>query len=321
MNEIYGLYCACEACVQEPERIRYVGQTIRGAAERFKFHRYDALAENYAKKSNLAVYRWMRKHGIENIRFRVLETGLDVAELDDREVEWIAKLKTYAVDNPGGLNLAVGGASVRGYKHTEETRKKMSGREYSQGTKDKMSESAKARGMGHLAPFWGMFKGEKSANATMSDNTASKIKSDLWDGAGIKETARKYGVGDNTVNHLLQGRTWVHVPWPTDRVRTLSTAHQRSSAKRVGIPLTDTTKEKLSKSISAAWDDPDRRARGSEAVSGESNPSAKLDEGTVWYIRQEAESGRSYADIAKELGVTGGCVSKVARRLTWKHVK
>lgn len=321
MNEIYGLYCTCESCNREPEKIRYVGQTTRGAEVRFRFHRYDAIAENYSVKSDLAVYRWMRKHGVENIHFRVLEGEVPLEDLDEREVCWIAELQTFSREYSEGLNLSVGGASVRGYKHSEESLRKMSGREYSQATRDKMSASAKLRGVDHLIPSRGMFKGEKSSNATLTDKEAAKVKSKLWDGAGIKETAEEFGVGANTINHLLQGRTWNHIPWPTDRPRTASTAHKRSSASRIGVPLSDETKERLSRSISAAWDNPGRRDKASKALSGEGNPAAKLDEGDVRYIRAEATKGRSYTDISKELGISSGCVSKVARRISWRHVE
>lgn len=321
MNEIYGLYCVCDTCKERQEWIRYVGQTIRGSEVRFRFHRYDALAENYVKKSGLRVYRWMRKHGVGNIRFKVLETGLEECDLDPREEYWIKALETFSGDNPSGLNLSRGGKSVRGYKHSPETREKMKGRAYTQETRDKMSASAKARGSDHLKPFHGMFKGEKSSNATITNEVATQIKSDLWDGAGIKETAEKFGVGQNVVNHLLQGRTWVDTPWPSDRERTPSTAHRRSAQKRVGVPLADITKRKLSERVSKAWNDPDRRERGSKASSGENNAMSKLSESDVRYIRRESEAGRSYTDISREMGVSSGCISKVARKISWKHVK
>lgn len=57
LNVIYGLSCTCH-----PEKgVRYVGQTICGVAKRLREHRHGA------KKGNLAVHKWMRKHGVGNI--------------------------------------------------------------------------------------------------------------------------------------------------------------------------------------------------------------------------------------------------------------
>ena len=317
MNDIYGLYCICDRC--EGNTVRYVGQTTRGSDVRFRFHRYDAAAENYAEKRDLPVYRWMRKHGVGNIRYTVLETVEDAESLNDAEMRWIAEMGTFTPGRSWGLNLTAGGSSLTGYRHSEETRERMRGRTYSIETREKMSQSAKARGTAHLAVYSGTFKGEKSPNARMSDDTAREVKGMLWDGFGLRETAEKFGLGLNTVAHLASGRTWAHVPWPTDRPRIASSASKRSAERRRGVPLPQETKEKMSRSISRSWD-ADRRARESARVSGEGNPASKVTEDQVRYIRARTAEGASYASLSDEIGVSSGCISRIARGLTWEHV-
>lgn len=53
---------------------------------------------------------------------------------------------------------------------------------------------------------------------------------------------------------------------------------------------------------------------------GEQRPGAKLTENDVRYIRAEVATGRSYASLARELGVGDVLVSGIARGMRWKHV-
>lgn len=96
---IYGLFCACSECREEhPGEIRYVGQTIQSANSRLKEHRKHAKA----RRGDYPVYRWIIKHGPENIRTFVLdypETDINVCEH-----EWMTRLGTYGTGR--GLNAS-----------------------------------------------------------------------------------------------------------------------------------------------------------------------------------------------------------------------
>ena len=95
----------------------YVGQTIFDAEKRYKQHIDMALH----KKDNKELYNSMRKHGVENFELIILETGVSVEQLDEREVYYIEKFDTYN----NGYNYTKGGGGIRGYHHSEETRRKM----------------------------------------------------------------------------------------------------------------------------------------------------------------------------------------------------
>lgn len=95
----------------------YVGQTIQGSEKRFKEH--CMIAEH--TKRNLHMYNSMRKYGIDNFEMTVLESDVDVCDLDEREMYYIEKYDTFK----NGYNSTLGGGGMRGYHHSEETRKKM----------------------------------------------------------------------------------------------------------------------------------------------------------------------------------------------------
>ncbi len=94
---------------------RYVGQSCSGMEYRWKGHCGDA------GKRNLAFANAIRKHGPESFEHRLLMQCETQDEADDMEDFFIQELKTMA---PNGYNLRGGGKN--GYRHSEETRRKMS---------------------------------------------------------------------------------------------------------------------------------------------------------------------------------------------------
>lgn len=92
----------------------YVGQTCRSLEERVGEH---------LRHSKTAISKALIKYGIENFECEVIDTAETMDELNDKEVYWISKLETLA---PNGYNLCLGGGNTLGYKHKEESRKKMS---------------------------------------------------------------------------------------------------------------------------------------------------------------------------------------------------
>ena len=62
---------------------KYVGQSI-DIEERWKDHIWAS------KKSKLLIYRAMRKYGIDNFDFSILEE-CSIDKLDEREIYWIKK--------------------------------------------------------------------------------------------------------------------------------------------------------------------------------------------------------------------------------------
>ena len=94
--------------------MQYVGQTVRKLEERF--------AEHCRKKQGY-LGRAIQKYGKENFDIEVLDSSLIIDDLNAKEIYWIEKS---GCKFPNGYNLASGGNSIMGYKHSEESKKKMS---------------------------------------------------------------------------------------------------------------------------------------------------------------------------------------------------
>jgi group I intron endonuclease len=125
---------------------QYVGQTIN-IEDRYKQHRKDA--KNKDKRPNSIFYKAIRKYGFDSFDFKVLETDIDISKIHEREKFWIKELNTM---KPNGYNLTEGGEGTFGYRHTEESKKRMSemrkgvpGKPKSEDVKKYLSELYKGR--------------------------------------------------------------------------------------------------------------------------------------------------------------------------------
>lgn len=114
----------------------YVGQTKQILKERFQQH--------CLSKNNMLISRAIKKYGKENFKIEILETCINLEELNNSEIKWIKDLNSL---NPNGYNVLEGGRNAKlpeemlkqktdkisgknnylyGKKHSEETLKKMS---------------------------------------------------------------------------------------------------------------------------------------------------------------------------------------------------
>ena len=87
---------------------KYVGQSI-DIERRWKSH---IIA---SKKSELHIHRAIRKYGIDNFDFSILEE-CSVDKLDEREIYWISELDTYN----NGYNMTIGGKGHNLYLDPKE---------------------------------------------------------------------------------------------------------------------------------------------------------------------------------------------------------
>ena len=127
---------------------KYVGQTKHDIIKRWTSHIRHAGGKNTPK---LLVDRSMRKYGHENFCMYVIDTAESFEELQEKEKQWIAELKTQET----GYNIAPGGGFRRNYSPSEETRKKISehmkgenhfnyGKHLSPETREKISKSVES---------------------------------------------------------------------------------------------------------------------------------------------------------------------------------
>lgn len=95
------------AIAHTPTGKQYVGQTRETLWKRWQAHRNAAQSEPGATyKTRTLIAKAMRAHGVTSFALSVLETVTDPADLDAREMHWIAALGTLG---PGGYNLCAGG--------------------------------------------------------------------------------------------------------------------------------------------------------------------------------------------------------------------
>jgi len=98
---------------------QYVGLTTMTIEDRWKLH----IVASRRKKSTAVLSKAIRKYGEASFDVECLEV-CETALLREREKFWIAKEKTHL--DHGGYNMTLGGDGLLGYRHTEETKKKMS---------------------------------------------------------------------------------------------------------------------------------------------------------------------------------------------------
>ena len=105
----------CFHCI--PTGKKYLGLTEKTLENRVKQHLYN-IKRDY--KTSRKFYNSIKKYGIDNFIIGIIEE-CDVFLLPEREKFYIEKYDTYRK----GLNSTLGGEGVSGWKHTEETRKKL----------------------------------------------------------------------------------------------------------------------------------------------------------------------------------------------------
>lgn len=94
--------------------LKYVGQTTRTLGKRMQAHR--TAQRTY-------IDRAIKDHGWKNFTVEILDECSTPAELDEREIFWIATLGTKF---PNGYNMTDGGEGCSGYKVSQQSRRRMS---------------------------------------------------------------------------------------------------------------------------------------------------------------------------------------------------
>lgn len=119
----------------------YVGKTTRRyPIQRWSEHKKCALVYGEHPRGKAYFYNALRKHGIENFRFEVIDQVVTDPELLAKEMYWIAALHT--TDRRVGYNSTYGGESGI---PTPETLKKLRGRPCSAETRARIAASQKGK--------------------------------------------------------------------------------------------------------------------------------------------------------------------------------
>ena len=118
MDELYQIYLITDLTNNK----KYVGQVIqhRGYKTRFVEHLCGTKTANTRMLSNA-----IKKHGAENFIIELIESDIPESNIDQKEQFYIEKYKTYYIYK-NGYNMTTGGQGIHGFRHSLETRKKIS---------------------------------------------------------------------------------------------------------------------------------------------------------------------------------------------------
>lgn len=155
---IYCWYCI-------PTDKYYVGQTVE-PEKRFKAH--------INQKDNTHFHRALRKYGLDNFVYCVLEENILRENLNLKEIEWIEYYDSFY----NGYNMTVGGDGTKAIIRSKEHRKKL-------------SESLKGR-FGEKNPFYGHHHSKETINKISESHKGQYIS---------KEQRKK-------ISESLKGRTF-----------------------------------------------------------------------------------------------------------------
>ncbi len=161
----------------------YIGKTVQLLHRRKICHKSNAFNKNY-EGYNSHFYKAIRKHGFNAFEWKVIFKDILENKLSEIEMTMIKNLDTIK----NGYNSTEGGEGSAGFKHSEESRKKMSisskGQIVSEETRKKLSEirKGKKKSKEHIekirASNIGKTSGEKHYlyGKKMSKATIEKIK-------------------------------------------------------------------------------------------------------------------------------------------------
>lgn len=97
---------------------KYIGKTKGTLRRRISGHRYDAFVKN----SPYAFHAALRKHGVESFTVQVLDVCSSLEELRFSEITRIKEHRAFET----GYNMTLGEEGILGFKHDEETKRRIS---------------------------------------------------------------------------------------------------------------------------------------------------------------------------------------------------
>jgi group I intron endonuclease len=217
----------------------YIGKTndIQG---RWKEH--IDYAHNSNRKSNRALHNAIYKYGIDNFSIEEIENVESEDWSFEREKYWIAEYKTNICKygSQFGYNLTDGGEGSSGFKHSDETKQKMSeahtgnknhfyGKKHTESIKNILSEQKKSYYKSNKSYFIGQKHSEESKKKNSDSHLGmnigekcanSKLKTDqvIYIKILIKqkdktnaEIGKLFGVTGECISNIRCGKTWKHV--------------------------------------------------------------------------------------------------------------
>lgn len=211
----------------------YIGQSFN-VESRVAAHKRQLVRGAH---ENQKLQRAWEKYGERSFSFEILESVNDTLSLTEREQFWIDLLDAAG---SGGYNMCPAAGSCKGFKHSQETLAKRANIEpwnkgmvgqyklapASEQRKRKIANAQKGsknHNYGKVTPDHVIKKirqalqGSKCHLAKLDEEKVTEIKRALARGAIGADLARTYGVTNTQISLIRHGKTWKHVPWPSER--------------------------------------------------------------------------------------------------------
>lgn len=186
----------------------YIGQTVKDANCRLREHIGDANSN----RKKYTIHCAIRKHGKENFSLEILET-VTADLLNEREEYWISHYDTYK----SGYNETKGGGGIRGWHHSEETKKKMSESQKGRPANPSSTEGVRRYHLGKKRSKESRLKqsmtikekaarGEFHPRTKINQKIADEIRNSKMKGIDL---AKKYKISISMISAIKTGKSWV----------------------------------------------------------------------------------------------------------------
>lgn len=200
---VYGLRCHCHPL----KGLRYVGVSSN-LKSRMSDHRGQARRGN-----SRPVYKWMRKHGVENIDPVELSVHSTSLEMFEAEIETIARLRAEGQDL---LNVTEGGEGTMGYRHSQDVYDRLAESRRRENLPEevrlKLSESSKRE---NLSPETRKRMSDSHKGKTPAAKLTEAQVLDIWNECHTNpsniQIADRYGLKRHTIANIRRGRSWTHI--------------------------------------------------------------------------------------------------------------
>ena len=165
-----------------PNGKSYIGQTHRELKERINEHIRKSKIKTEISY-NYPFYRAIRKYGVDNLKWSIIDCADTSEELNEKEKYWISYYDTYIL-NKKGYNQTIGGEGQNGLIHSKESINKI-----------RLSEL-----------------GENNTNAKLTKEQVLKIvdlsKQNKYSQV---ELSKMFDTSEGTIRRILSGLRWSSV--------------------------------------------------------------------------------------------------------------